>query len=218
MAAESPVLGQLRHIPSSSTCLPSENAPPLNCDPLQGLVHEMALSAVIQKHGSTVPSTTHSSHTNGSVFKNYIVPAQSNTLLTPSSAEPQLCVAPSSSQSAVSSGGMVLGGAGAQPAQNAGVVLGGGGGSSVQQGFIALPSTQASGGVSLVAHPQASPVLQGTQLALPQLTGQLQEVGTTGAAAGVVQFTPVCCYEGTSSAQPSPVMERSPMVQPNLMG
>lgn len=201
MAAESPALGQFRQIPSSSgvpsTFSFSEPRPPLPADPLQGLVQEMALSAVMQKHGSSVPATAHTTQTsNGALINNYVIPtapqANSSMVLTPSSGEPIAAHTP----------------------QSAGLVqLGGAGGGS---GFIALSSTQAgAGNMSLLAHPQASPVLQGSPVAFPQLAGQLHEVGATN----VVQFTPVCSYEGAAgSTQPSPVVERSPMLQSNFVG
>ena len=200
MAAESPVLGQIQHIPSStvSTCPSSEPHPPatIPADPLQGLVQEMALSAVIQKHGSSVPSTTHSSHSNnGAIMNNYMLQTSSSM-----SHSDQLYTAATTAP---------------QPTQTSGVMLGGANG-NVPQGFI-LSSAQGNGPMSLLAHPQASPVLQGTQLALPQLAGQLHEVGSTPAP-NVVQFTPVCCYEGTSSAQPSPAVDRSAMLQSNFVG
>lgn len=192
MAAESPLLGQLQHIPFSSTIrLSSEPHPPFNADPLQGLVQEMALSAAIQKHGSTVPHSTHAN--NGAIIKNYVVPTQANG--------PISLVAPSTADAA--------------PLQSAGLVQLGGATGNMQQGFITLSGAQPSGNVSLLAHPQASPVLQGSSLALPQLTG-LHEMGTNAAAAAanMVQFTPVC----TGSAQPSPMMERSQMMQSSFVG
>lgn len=212
MASESPIFGQLRHIPSSSilssswsSSLSSEPHPPHTSDPLQGLVQEMALSAVMQKHGSSVPSSAHSTHaSNGAIINNYMVPGQSNSSVslvtcTPSSAETSTIAA--------------------HAPQNAGLVQLGGAGGGMQQGFIALSSAQAgAGNVSLLAHPQPSPVLQGSPVAFPQLAGQLHEVGTNAAAANVVQFTPVCCYEGAGSAQPSPVVERSSMLTSNFMG
>lgn len=206
MAAESPVLGQLRHIPSStilpSSPLSSEPHPLHTSDPLQGLVQEMALSAVMQKHGSSVPSTAHSTHaSSGSIINNYVVPAQVNSsvsLVTPSSAE----------SSAIA----------AHAPQPAGLVHLGGAGGGMQQGFILSSAQAGAGNMSLLGHPQPSPVLQGSPVAFPQLAGQLHEVGTNAAAANVVQFTPVCCYEGASSAQPSPVVERSSMLTSNFMG
>lgn len=199
MAAESPVLGigQIQH--TVATCPSSEPHPPATfpADPLQGLVQEMALSAVIQKHGSSVPSTTHSSHpNNGAIMNNYMLQTSSSM-----SHSDQLYSAATTAP---------------QATQTTGVMLGGANG-NVPQGFI-LSSAQGNGPMSLLAHPQASPVLQGTQLALPQLTG---EVGNTPAP-NVVQFTPVCCYEGTGSAssQPSlaPAVERSAMLQSNFVG
>lgn len=202
MAAESPVLGQIQHISSSSvaTCPSSEPHPPATfpADPLQGLVQEMALSAVIQKHGSSVPSTTHSSHpNNGAIMNNYMLQTSNSMSMSHSD---QLYAAATTAP---------------QATQTTGVMLGGANG-NVPQGFI-LSSAQGNGPMSLLAHPQASPVLQGTQLALPQLAGQLHEVGSTPAP-NMVQFTPVCCYEGTGSAQPSPAVERSTMLQSNFMG
>lgn len=197
MAAESPVLGQLRHIPTSSIVFPSSSGssepyPLFPPDPLQGLVHEMALSAVMQKHGSTGTSTAHTS--NGAIIKNYMLPGQASSSMA--------LITPSTEQQCVVTSAMM-------PQQPPGVVLGGANGS----GFIALSSNQAAGNtLSLLAHPQASPVLQG------HLSGQLHEVGTNAAAANMMQFTPVCCYEGTGSAQASPVVERPALVQPSLMG
>lgn len=211
MAAESLGLGQLRHIPSSSSSSVASVEPcsPFTPDPLQGLVQEMALSAVMQKHGSSVPSTVHSTHTiSAGAIKNYVVPAQASNslaLVSPSPADAASAAQNASLMQLSGSGGtMQLGGA-----------VGGAG--SMQQGFIALSSAQAgNGNMSLLGHPQASPVLQGPPLAMSQLTGQLHEVGNN--AANMMQFTPVCCYEGTGSAQPSPVVERASMVQQNFVG
>ena len=194
MAAESPVFGQFRHVPSSAEPHPLPVTSSV-ADPLQGLVHEMALSAVIQKHGSAVPSSCHAPHPppthTGTIIKNYVV----------TSSEQQQGMASASGQSFPHAGGMVLGGS--------------------QPGFITLSSTQAGGGsMSLLTHPQASPVLQGTPITLPQLAGQIHEVSSPATAApppgNVVQLTPV--YEGAGPAQPSPVVERSAMLQPNLVG
>lgn len=193
MATESPLLGQLRHIPSSpiiSSGSSTEPHPHLSAgaDPLQGLVQEMALSAVMQKHGSSAPSSASSSHSNGNgaIIKNYnLIPAQAGATTTPSPAE--LAVAVSAPQQQ----GMVLSSAGG----------------NVQQGFISS--------MSLLAHPSqahTNPVIQGTSLS--QL-GQLQEVNSP-APTSMVQLTPVCCYEGAGSAQPSPVVERSALLQPNM--
>lgn len=203
MAAESPVIGQFRQVPSSAEPHPFPIASS-NADPLQGLVHEMALSAVIQKHGSGVPSSCHSPHPapthNGTIIKNYVVPAQG------SSSSEQLGGASPLPQAYSS-----------VPPQAAGVMLGGS-----QQGFITLSSTQANN-VSLLAHPQASPVLQGAPITVPQLPGQLHEVSSPAASAqsqgsgSMVQLTPVC-YDGTQNAQPSPVVERSAVMQPNVVG
>ena len=199
MAAESSALGQLRQIPSSSIVSSSfsfsEPRPPLPADPLQGLVQEMALSAVMQKHGSSVQPTAHTTHTsNGALINNYVIPAapqaNSSMVITPSSGEPIVAHTPQSA------GLMQLGAAGSSS-------------------FIALSNAQAgAGNMSLLGHPQASPVLQGSPVAFPQLAGQIHEVGATN----VVQFTPVCCYEGAGSTQPSPVVERSPMLQSNFVG
>ena len=204
MAAESPVFGQFRHIPSSAEPHPLPVASS-SADPLQGLVHEMALSAVIQKHGSTVPSSCHSPHPppmhNGTIIKNYVVPSQAQV----NSSNEQQGMASTPPQPYPS-----------LAPQTAGVMLGGS-----QPGFITLSSTQANS-MSLLAHPQASPVLQGTPITMSQLAGQLHEVASPAATApppgNMVQLTPVCCYEGTQSAQPSPVMERSAMLQQNLVG
>lgn len=192
MATESPLLGQLRHIPTSpviSSCPSLEPHPPLSAgaDPLQGLVQEMALSAVMQKHGSGASSSVSSSNpqSNGAIIKNYSLLPGGTT--TPSSAD-HIAVAVSTPQPP----GMVLSSAGG----------------NVQQGFI--------GNMSLLAHPShthTSPaVIQGSSL--PQLS-QLHEVNST-AGTNVVQLTPVCCYEGAGSAQPSPVVERSTLLQPNV--
>lgn len=191
MAAESPLLGQLRHIPSSpviSTGPSVEPRPPLSAgaDPLQGLVQEMALSAVMQKHGSSTSSTASSSfsNSNGPIIKNYIVPAQAGSTdqLTEVAA-----------------------------AQRPGVVLGGAGGS----GFIALPGGAQTGGLlAQPSHTHTSPVIQGTTLtAVPQLAGQLHEV-TSASATNMVQLTPI--YEGPGSALPSPAVERSALLQPSM--
>ena len=69
------MIGQLRqtfNLPSSSPsssasvalardppspCSPTSQLHPLTFDPLQGLIHEMALSAVIQKHTASLPSS-----------------------------------------------------------------------------------------------------------------------------------------------------------------
>ena len=213
MATESPILGQLRQIPSPIIS-PSPTVEPrphllTGAEPLQGLVQEMALSAVIQKHGSSGPSGAGSSHSNanGTIIKNYVVPAQANSssIMTSTSTEQLMAVAAS---------------APSLPQAGAGVVLSGAGG-GMQQSFIALPGSQASAGVSLLAHPNhshTSPVIQGTALtAVPQLAGQLHEVSSGAAGAGnMVQLTPVC-YEGAANAQPSPAaVERSALLQPNL--
>lgn len=215
MAAEAPFLGQLQHtsshiVPSCSSGEPRPPAfpdplqglvrpPASSSDPLQGLVQEMALSAVIQKHASsssssTVPSTTNSTYHNGPIMKNYMVPAQASTsvsLAAPPSAE---LLGMSSTPSPV-------------PPQGAAGVMG------MQQGFIAFSGAQGNGNVSLLPHPQATPIIQGTPL---QLSGQLHDAASTAApTANVVQLTPVCCYEGTSNAQPSPVVERSALLHSN---
>ena len=193
MATESPLLGQLRHIPSSPVISGCAEPRPPGPDPLQGLVQEMALSAVMQKHGSNAPSSAPSSHSgsNGAIIKNYILPVGSTTA--PSPAEQFTAVAVSAAQ---------------QPS----MVLSGATG-NMQQGFITLPGTQATGTVSLLPQTHTSSILQATSLtAVPQ---QLQEVNSTVATAGMVQLTQV--YEGAAnSAQPSPVMERSSLVQPNM--
>ncbi len=176
MAAESPVFGQFRHIPSSAEPHPLPVASS-STDPLQGLVHEMALSAVIQKHGSTVPSSCHSPHPppshNGTIIKNYVMPSVS-------SEQQGVASYPSLTPHA------------------AGVMLGGS-----QPGFITFSNAQATS-MSLLTHPQASPVLQGTPITVPQLAGQLHEVSG--------------CYDGMQNVQPSPIVERSAMMQPNLVG
>lgn len=192
MATESPLLGQLRHIPSSPIISSVEPRPHLSAgaDPLQGLVQEMALSAVMQKHGSGGPSNVSSSlpNSNGAIFKNYIVPGSTN----PSSMDQLAAMA-------VSQPSMVLSSAGG----------------NMQQGFIALPgAAQPSCSMSLLTHPShtyTSPIIQGS----PQLGGQLHEMNNT-ATTSMMQLTPVCCYEGAGSAQPSPVVERSALLQPNM--
>lgn len=199
MAAESPVLGQLRHIPSASSSSSAGVEPrPLSTstDPLQGLVHEMALSAVIQKHGSTVsssPATPVAAPplSNGAIVKNYYVHSTTTSVASPSAEAP-----PVSTTLALN--------------QTPSVVLGPNG---VQQGFITLATaSQAGGGMSLLAH-QASPVIQGAPISLPQISGQLQE-----GSSNMVQL----CYGGATAAnpQPSPGLEHSAVMQqhPNVLG
>lgn len=212
MATESPVLGQLRHIPSSSSvislCSAVEPHPPAS-DPLQGLVHEMALSAVIQKHGSNVSSTANSPYpsSNGTIIKSYFVPAQasSTSIVTPSSTD----------QFATSCAVSVPPSLPPLAPQGANVVLSGAAG-NMHQGFFlsaGTPQSLPGGGVSLLAHPshsQSSPVLQGTSMS--QFAGHLQEVSS--AAANMVHLAPVC----SASGQVSPVMERSAFIQPSLVG
>lgn len=80
MAETSPVIGQLRqNFSISSTLGPSSPSSPaqlhpLTFDPLQGLIHEMALSAVIQKHTASLPSSiTSSSSTHPTTYVQNIV-------------------------------------------------------------------------------------------------------------------------------------------------
>lgn len=80
MAETSPVIGQLRqNFSISSTLGPSSPSSPaqlhpLTFDPLQGLIHEMALSAVIQKHTASLPSSiTSSSNTHPTTYVQNIV-------------------------------------------------------------------------------------------------------------------------------------------------
>ena len=91
MAATSPVIGQLRQNFSITSTLdpvsPSSPARlhPLTFDPLQGLIHEMALSAVIQKHTVSLPSSITSSNSSPKTYVQNIVVQPS---LTPSPSTP----------------------------------------------------------------------------------------------------------------------------------
>jgi hypothetical protein len=237
MATESVVLGQLGTIPTAQpsffTASSSEPRPPLQADPLQGLVQEMALSAVMQKHPSSLPPSSHSTHaSNGTIVNSYVVPSQTNSSVSPSSVESSITTHTPHSAGLVqlgssqqghgphSAGLVQLSGPSSQQGHgphSAGLVqLSGSGSGAVQQGFITLSSAQAGGAgsnMSLLAHPQPSPVLQGSPMTL---TGQLHEVGGNSPAASMVQFTPISCYEGNT--QLSPAVERSSMVQSNFMG
>ena len=85
----------------------------------------------------------------------------------------------------------------------------------MQQGYITLSASQAGGGgVSLLAH-QANPVIQGTPLTLPQISGQFQEVAAAGPT-NMVQLTPVC-YGNTGTTSPA-VVDHSTILQSNLVG
>ncbi len=228
METESAVLGQqLRHI--NHPIISGPSTPPYTVeprlpisDPLHGIVHEMAMSAVIQKHNtsaappsSSSPPTplasTSSTLSNGSLLKSYYVQQQ----------QPSSTGAP-----------LIMGGGGGEAItslanhtslsnhisgapQGTSVVLGP---SPMQQGYITIATGSQGGGgggggnLSLLTH-QASPLLQAAPLGLSQIPGQYQEPG--GVA---VQLTPVC-YGNTLAPQPSPALEqRSALIQSNLVG
>lgn len=159
MATDS-IFGQLRlqqQHPTLITSIPSTSSflvesLPSGPDPLQGLVQEMALSAVIQKHSSSTSSSSSSSslvqpsvqsvHTNGTIIKSYYMqtPAGGMTaaaslpnnivaLPEPSSSSAPLVSFPSSSSPSSSSSGMIgitsfPGGAGQLHPQGPSVLLG----------------------------------------------------------------------------------------------
>ena len=213
MAADSPVFATLRHpipttscssSPSRSTASFPGTEPRLPAsDPLQGLIQEMALSAVIQKHSSSVsaPPTAPSPHTNGTIIKNYII--QPPTSSGPPFSESPVQPPPSTIASLTQQN---------HTAQGPSVVLAP---SNMQQGFITLSATasQASGGVSLLQAHQPSPVIQGAPLTLPQF----QEVATANPT-NMVQLTPVC-YGSTQTPLPSPAVDRSAVLQQqNIVG
>lgn len=88
------MIGQLRQNFKISSALdpssPSSPAPlhPLTFDPLQGLIHEMALSAVIQKHTASLPSSITSSTSGSSLPTTYVQNIVVQPPLTPSPSTP----------------------------------------------------------------------------------------------------------------------------------